>query len=276
VEERILGSLTELTLSSAGVALESTTGLAPEVLRDQLLKGEIDLCWEYTGRALVVYQRNPDREILSSPQDCYQTVREVDEPLGLVWGAMAPGNNSYGVVMKAETAQKYGVSTISELSELAAQMVKDILAKRSEKKMILGLDEEFLDRPDGYRALVARYGVDFGSYHLVKMKPEELLDNLRTGQVDAVVGPLVDGRIIRFKLTSLKEDKAFFPAYNPAPVWRKEALARHSKAAKALDSLAASLDLAALNKLRFPVEIHGRPPKESARKWLLSQGRPVP
>jgi len=256
--------------------VEAVPGLVPEVLRDQLLKGQIDLCWDYTGRALVAFQRNPDREILSLPRDCHRTVKEADEPLGLVWGAMAPGNNSYGVVMKAEKAREYGVSTVSELSELAAKMVQDILAKRSQKKMTLGLEEEFQNRPDGYRAFVARYGVDFGSYHLVKMGAEELLDNLRTGQVDAVIGPLVDGRIVRFQLLSLKEDKPFFPAYNPAPVWRKQALEGHPKAAAVLDSLAEALDLEALNKLRYPVEIHGRQPQEAAREWLLSQGRPVP
>ena len=82
----------------------------------------------------------------------------------------------------------------------------------------------------------------------------------------------MDGRINRFKLTVLKEDKPFFPSYNPTPVWRQGARESYPQAAALLDGLAARLDLKALNDLRFPVEIHGHAPAVAAREWLKESG----
>ena len=87
-----------------------------------------------------------------------------------------------------------------------------------------------------------------------------------------VVGPTVDGRIRRFKLTVLKEDKPFFPSYRPTPVWREDARDENASATALVDRLAEKLDIDALNDMRFPVEIHGENPAVVAQEWLKKSG----
>ena len=269
IEEVLLGRLTEAALQAEGFAVEVQSGLDPEVLRARALRGELDLFWDYTGRALIVSQRNPDRAVLRDSARCYRVVSGADLENGLVWGSMAPGNNSYGLVMTSALAQKMKIETVSDLAAGARK-----LYKKSRKKTVLGLESIFKNRPDGFNALVALYGFEFNSILASATPPGNLLDSLRTKETQAVVGPTVDGRIKRFKLKVLKEDKPFFPAYNPAPVWRKEALEANPAAASVLDRLASKMDLAALNDLRFPIEIHGVDPVQAALDWFKSHWGP--
>ncbi len=269
VEEVLLGRLTEAVLQAEGIEVEVQSGLDPEVLRARALRDELDLFWDYTGRALIVARKNPDRAVLRDSERCYRMVSAADLKDGLVWGPMASGNNSYGVVMTTALAQKMKVETVSGLAAGAAK-----LYKTTRKKTILGMDSVFKSRPDGFNSLVALYGFEFNSILAAVTPPGNLLDSLRTKETQAVVGPTVDGRIRRFKLKVLKEDKPFFPAYNPAPVWRKAVLEENQTAASVLDRLAAKLDLEALNDLRFPVEIHGQDPAEAALDWLKANWGP--
>ncbi len=267
VEEQLLGHLTEALLKAKGIEVEVYSQLDPEVLRARALVDELDLFWDYNGRALIVFHQDPDRAVLRDPQGCYQAVSEKDLKKGLVWGRMAPGNNSYGLVMTTVLAEQYGVTTISDL---AAKMQE--LYKTTKRKTVMGMERNFNLRPDGFNSLLARYEMEFNSIMAKTTTSGSILDVLRTKEAQVVVGPTVDGRIRRFKLTVLQEDKPFFPSYHPAPVWRQDARKENGAAAALLDRLAEKLDIDALNDLRFPVEIHAHDPAVTAREWLRKSG----
>ena len=267
IEEQILGHLTRILLEARGVGVEPFFGLDPEALRARALAGELDLYWDYTGRTLIAFQNDPDRAILRDTQKCYQTVAQRDLKVGLAWGRMAPGNNTYGLIMSVPRAHSMKVESISDLALKAKELFQ---AKK--EKIVMGMENVFQKRPDGFAALIALYEFEYNSILASTVPDQRLLDILRTREAQVVVGPTVDGRIRRFELTVLKEDKPFFPAYNPAPVWRKEALEANPEAASIVDGLAAKLDTEALNDLRFPVEIHGHKPADSAREWARKAG----
>ena len=84
------------------------------------------------------------------------------------------------------------------------------------------------------------------------------------------MGPIIDSRIVPFELVALKEDKPFFPAYNPAPVFRQEVALRHPELVKALEEAAARLDSATLNRLVYLVELEGRDPAKVVADSLNS------
>jgi len=262
-EEKILGHLTALVLKSKKLAVDMSPDLDPQVLRQRLIGDEIDLCWEYTGRALIVFQRNPDRGILVRPLDCYQEVKRADQAQGLTWGTMAPANNTYGLLMAAERADKLKIKTISDL---AAQ------AKASEKKLKLGLETAFRNRPDGYPALAVLYGFEAEAISLVDLRDYEIFRALQEGRIDAAVGPVIDGRIILFELRPLIEDRPFFPAYNPAPLWRQDAAQEHPQAFSLINHLASALDTAALTRIRYLVEVNHRSPAQAAQEWFETSG----
>ncbi len=260
-DQVILAHLAALVLEDQGVEVALKSGLDPEVLRHALLEDQLDLYWEYTGRALVVYQRNPDREVLKDPARCHQAVKEADTASGLFWGAAAPADQTYAILMDAAKAKKLGIETISDLAGAS-----------QDQPFNLGADKEFLTRPDGYKALAAVFGLKLPLTSLIQLDAGLIFQALKEDQVQAVVGPAIDSRVKAFDLVALRADKPFFPAYNPALVWRSKMAESLPAAVAAGDRLAAALDGPRLTDLVYSVEVELEDPLEAAQKWLRRQG----
>ncbi len=307
----VLGQLTKQLLEQSGLRIETAFGLDPEVLHAALAAGRLDLYWEYTGQALVVYQRNPDRAVLIDPQACYRAVKEYDAAKGLVWGRAAPANLTYGLVMKKERAEELGVATSADLAALTPKPEEpeeavepagkkekkadkkseqkptkkaadktvpkkaesDVTTSELKIKLKLGLEPEFLNRPDGYKAFAKRFDFHFPPAQLVKLDPALIFKALDKGKIDAAVAPVVDSRITLYELTVIPLDQPFFPAYNPAPVWTQAARRKAGpELTERIDRLAAALDAATLNKLVYLVEVEHVSPAEAAQSWIAQSG----
>jgi len=283
-EEVILGHLTALITERLGLQARISFGRYPEALRSDLLNNRLDLAWDYTGQALVVYQRNLDRDVLRDSKACFEAVKSYDASLGLVWGRPAPANSTYGLLMRREELAKAGQAAPKTISDLAAyaralkppaaaaiKPQTETPAPPSEAAPAwLGVDEDFYNRPDGYKALAALYGFKFEPKDVIRLKPEELFNGLVEGRFRAAVGPIIDSRIIPFELVALKEDKPFFPAYNPAPVFRLEAALKHPALVRAFEEAAARLDGAAMTRLVYLVELENQDPAKVVAVWLDS------
>jgi len=289
-EEVILGHLTALITERLGLEARISFGRDPQALRSDLLNNRLDLAWDYTGQALVVYQRNLDRDVLRDPKACFETVKSYDASLGLLWGRPAPANSTYGLLMRREELATAGQAAPKTISDLAAyaralkpppapapiltpgtQPKTETTAQPSQAAPAwLGVEEDFNNRPDGYKALAALYGFKFEPKDVLKLKPEELFNGLVEGRFRAAVGPIIDSRIIPFELVALKEDKPFFPAYNPAPVFRLETALKHPALVKALEKAAARLDGAAMTRLVYLVELENQDPAKVVAEWIDS------
>ena len=57
-------------------------------------------------------------------------------------------NNSFAMVMRGDQARRLGLTKLSQLAPVAP-------------KLRLGVGYEFLERPDGYKGLVAAYNLHF-------------------------------------------------------------------------------------------------------------------
>lgn len=62
-------------------------------------------------------------------------------------------------------------------------------------------------------------------------------------------GDATEGRIAHYNLVVLEDDKNFFPAYNPAPVIRKEILDTYPEIENIMKELSILLDLETLTLL---------------------------
>lgn len=263
VEEQALAQLSKLVLEEAGLKVQLTPELYPETLRTKLLAGELDLGWGYTGRALVFHHRNPDRGVLIDPERCFRVVAAQDKAEGLIWTGPAPGNNTYGLLMLRKKAREWRVKTVADLVAVA---------KKMGPKIKLGLEKEYQTRPDGHAALAGRFGFKWSDFLLDPLSLDQIFGALREGRVQVAVGPVIDGRIDRLEIVALQSDKPFFPAYNPAPIWRTEVFNRFPEAVRAIDRLTAKLDNKALNRIHFLMEIRRYKPTDAARTWLDEVG----
>ena len=273
-EQLILGELSAQLLHGHRLAVETRFGLAPEVLRHDLEKGRLDLYWEYTGLALVFYQRDPDRDLLRRPKAGYEAVKAKDAEINLTWGEPSGANNTYGLLLTRSRADELGLRAISGLSAEVIQ-APDSTAEAPAPdltSLILAMPGEFKLRPDGYQALAALYGLNFPPEQLLVRAEGELFSLLVTGQADIIIAPILDSRLITLDLVVLAEDKPFFPAYVPTPLWRGEAATEQPEAYDLINRLARVLDNEAINRLLYTVEVLRVPPAEAAAGWLAEKG----
>lgn len=257
-EQLILSKMTSIYLKENGYDVEEASNMGSAVVRTALENGQIDLYWEYTGTALVVYQ---EHEVETDPDKTYQIVKETDAEEGLVWLDKAEINNTYALLMREELADELGIHTISEL----ANHINNI-----DDSLKFASNAEFYARDDGMKGLEVKYGFEFPSKNVVRMDSGLLYNALKEGQVDVSVGFATDGRIKGFELITLADDQFFFPAYNAAPVIREDLV--DDEISTLLNNLAAKLNTETMMNLNYSVDVEHNDIAEVSRQWLVEQG----
>ncbi|MFN3243299.1 MAG: glycine betaine ABC transporter substrate-binding protein [Planctomycetota bacterium] len=217
-----------------------------------LQSGEIDLYAEYTGTGWATIVGRTDK--VTDPLRAFFEVRrfcrdEHDvhwlEPFGL--------NNTYALAMREDRAVELGVSRISDLIPHQASLRA-------------GFGGEFGERADGYRGLQQVYGLQLGEVRVV----EHALgyEAIAAGQLDLMDVYSTDGKLLRFELRVLEDDRRFFPPYNAAPMVRGATLRQHPEIEGALGRLAFRLPDHDAQALNYLVEAEGFTARQVARAFL--------
>ena len=230
--QMILANLTGLTLKEIGVSVEAKLGVDPEVVRFAMMADRLDFAWDYPGQALIVYLRNPDRDLLRSGPDSFAAVSKADLPRGLTWSKPAPVNNSYAVLAPNRLIKEAKLKTITDLAnwarprlakkarEAAAQSPAESSSPTASEASIFGesswplkmaVDNDFWGRPDGFRTMASIFSLSFTETDLVKLDPALVLQTLGKREACAGVGPRIDSRLLLFQLTPPGGGQALFP-----------------------------------------------------------------
>src|SRR4051794_35831130 len=91
-EQHILTKMTSILLKEKGYKVEEASSMGSTVARSALENGQLDLYWEYTGTALLVYLKQP---LEADPVKAYEKVKELDKKNGLTWLNKSDFNNTY-------------------------------------------------------------------------------------------------------------------------------------------------------------------------------------
>ncbi|MRI34619.1 glycine/betaine ABC transporter substrate-binding protein [Endozoicomonas sp. OPT23] len=204
-EQRLLAELTKQYLNSQGHEITSKGDMFDKNLRRSIVSGRVDIAWFYTGSALRDFNQI---ETAMTPVQAYELVKKLDKSHGILWLDMSETNNSYGIAVRREDAEKYGINNMSELDRL--------MLENSHWK--LATDSSFYSRKDGLKPLMKHYAHKMSHGNLKIMKPDETYDALKSGRVDIAMVYATDGRIKAYDLVVLEDDKHFFPGYILAPV----------------------------------------------------------
>jgi osmoprotectant transport system substrate-binding protein len=262
-EQYILPQLAKALLEKHGFTVELKTGLPTSMARKALLAGEVDLYYEYTGTAYTVFDKQSNPKIMSNPQAVYEWVKKKDAARGLVWLPPVKMNNTYTLMMKKPEAEKLGISSISDLAAYV---------KKHPEKLLVGIGTEFWNRPDGFKKLSKVYGLDVPFDNIKKMSIGLAYQALKDGQIDVGMGFATDGRIAAFHFVNLKDDKHFFPVYNPAPVVRKKVLEKYPAIEKILEPIAKNLDTSEMQAMNKAVDVEHKSEANVAKAWLKEKG----
>lgn len=262
-EQYLLAELAKYLLEDAGFDVELETGVGSAVVRRSLENDQIDLYYEYTGTAYTVFYQQSDREIMTDPRRVYEWVKKADAEKGLIWLEPVEFNNTYTLLMRKQQAKKLDIETISDLSRYINEHPGEL---------IIGVNAEFWARPDGFKPLMKTYGFRVPYGKVRKMASGLLYKALKEKKVDVSMGFATDGRIAAFGFVIVEDDKNYFPAYNPAPVVRKEVIETHRELPGILEPIADNLTTEEMQQMNAAVDVEHKDVSDVAKRWLERKG----
>ena len=226
-----------------------------QVCLDALKSGAVDLYPEYTGTGLVSILGLPSE---TNAAKVLSTVRhEFGARWDLVWLAPLGFENSFELAIRGDLAKETGVGTISALVPIAG-------------RLSAAFGPEFIERDDGYPGLEKLYGLHLRDarslQHALKYEAAG------AGKVDVIDVYTTDGRIAKYGLKVLTDDRDFFPPYQAAALVRGETLRRHPEVAEALNLLSGVLDEESMRGWNLRLQEEGAPVEQVAQDALAQLG----
>jgi osmoprotectant transport system substrate-binding protein len=257
-EQLVLGEvLAQQVENKTHLSVERRFYLAGTYICQQaILAGRIDIYPEYTGTALTAILKEKPA---GSRAEVYERVKaeyarkfdmQVGPPLGF--------NDTFAIEIRGEDARRLHVQNISQASAYTPQWRP-------------GFGYEFMERPDGFKGLVATYNLRFAA-------PPRIMDlglltrALKDKQVDIIAGNTTDGLIPAFDLFVLDDDRHYFPPYEAVPIIRRETLTRHPEVASAITELAGKISDEEMRQLNYEIDGKHRDVKEVVREFLAGKG----
>lgn len=283
-EQFIVGNMYLLVLENAGIPTEERLNLGgTQVAHQALVEGEISTYPEYTGTALTEVLQIPLEEVAgnatpetsASPiagatpvsggsnlsQAVYERVKaEYEEQFGLIWLERSPANNTQALAVTREFSEENGITTISQLAEVAGDY-------------IISAPADFPEREDGLLGLQRVYGGGFEEIEVLPVAPGLKYQALLDGQAQVVLAFGTDGQISGYDLVVLEDDMGLWPPYNIAPVVQQSTLETYPEIEELFNSVTTLLTDEVLSSLNWRVDGDEKAePAEVAQAFLEENG----
>jgi osmoprotectant transport system permease protein len=258
-ESYLLAEMFAMVLEHAGYRVERRLGLgATEIAFGALRTDAIDVYPEYTGTGLLAILHEP---VEPDPHAVYRRVAgEFARRWDVHWLAPLGFENTYAIAVRPQTAERYGLRTLSDLA-------------RASPELVAGLTPDFIGRPDGLPALEREYG--FRPREVRALVQAVKYPALVQGAVDVIDGYSTDGLLARHGLTVLEDDRGLFPPYEAAALVSGRLWRDAPGAIAALGALSGRLDVRTMRALNRRVEVDGEPVAQVARDALRALGMPA-
>jgi osmoprotectant transport system permease protein len=220
-----------------------------------LQAGEIDIYADYTGTGWAIVLKEPGK--ITDPLQAFLHVQQrYLEDYNVHWLKPFGLNNTYALAMSEDKAQELGIRRISDLLP-------------HQKVIRSGFSIEFNNREDGYPGLAKSYGLNLDPATLEHGLAYEAI---QSGSIDLMDAYSTDGKLLRYRLRVLEDDRRFFPPYHAAPLVRDAILQEHPEILKVLSRLAFRLPDQEAQALNYVVETHGISSAAVARAYLEIEG----
>jgi len=222
------------------------------ICQQAILTGHIDIYPEYTGTALTTILKQP---ISRDETEVYQRVKdEYKRRFGLALGPAFGFNDTFAMEIRGEDAHRLGIRTLSQAAAFTPQWRA-------------GFGYEFMERPDGYRGLVATYGLHFAEQPRI-MDLGLLARALKDHQIDFAGGNATDGLIPALDLYTLQDDRHYFPPYQAVPVIRLQIIQEHPEVFRVLAALDDKISDDQMQRMNYAVDGQHRDPQDVVKDFL--------
>jgi glycine betaine/choline ABC-type transport system substrate-binding protein len=259
-EQYILGEIYAQALDGAGYDVKTELNVGPEqIALNALRRGQIDAYPEYTSTALTSFFKFPPKDVPADAQQAFNESRDDFERLGLVAFPPTPFSSANAVGLLTETADRLGVSKISDLEGISQDL------------RLYG-SPQCRQRVDCLLGLERYYGLKFKSFTPVPISRR--YEVLSKDEADLSILFTTDAQLfVSDDYVILDDDKGVLPAGNVLFVARKQTLDRAGPDfADTIESVQENLTLDVMQELNARVDIDGEKPGEAARRYLVEFG----
>lgn len=252
-EQEILCYMTSQAIeNNTDIDVENECNLGgAQVVFSALTNDNIDLYIDYAGTDYTdILKHKP----ISDVDKVYKTIKkEMKEKYDIEVLNQMAFNNTYALAVTKETAQKYNLATISDLTRVS-------------NDLIIAPTLEFINREDGLPGLEKEYGLSFKDTIGIDGSPRyAALQNNNAQVIDAFT---TDGLLKKFNLVVLEDDKNFFPPYYAIPLVRSDTLKEYPEIEKVLNALGPYLTDEVMQDLNYQVDELGKSPEKVATDFL--------
>lgn len=220
-----------------------------------LVKGEFDLYPEYTRTAWLNVLKKEEME--KDNEKLYQQLLAEYDALGLTWTGLYGFSNTYGLAVRQETAQQYGLSTYSDLAAASGEL-------------IFGGNPDYIELETGYSRLCEAYQMQFKDTKQMEIALK--YEALKNEEVDVINAFTTDAQLAVGGLVLLTDDNVFFETFDAGTVVRKEALDKYPELKAVLEKLNGLITEEEMQRMNYEVEVNGKEDQEVARQFLKEKG----
>ena len=256
-EGYILGQmLTELIEQDTDLKVNMTTGVGGGTsnIHPAIVKGEFDLYPEYTGTS---WEAVLKKEASYDESKFDELQKEYKEKYNLEYVNLYGFNNTYGLAVNKDIAEKYNLKTYSDLAKVS-------------NNLIFGAEYDFFEREDGYKELQKVYNMNFKKQ--IDMDIGLKYQAMKDKKIDVMVIFTTDGQLAISDVVVLEDDKKMYPSYRAGTVVRSEILSEYPELKPVLEKLNNILDDKTMADLNYQVESEGKKPEDVAREYLQEKG----
>lgn len=251
-ENLIVAELYALALEDAGYTVERQYTLNTNVLHEALVDGEIDIYPEYSGTSylnILGLETEFDRETV------YNTVKEeYAKQFNVAALAESEINDTGCFVMLRETADKYGIKTVSDLQKNADKLIwGTYTAQGSDERAETEALEEF-----------------YGPFNFKEIRSIDsslswvALDNK---EVDCDEGLTTQPQLLDDKYIALEEDIPCRLPYYLFPAVRQEVLDNDAEVETILNNVSSYLDNDVIIELVAKTDLDGEEYEDVAKEF---------
>lgn len=246
-ENYLLSEILAQYMESKGYSVERKLGLGGTLITFEALKHkEIDIYPEYSGTFAKVILKNENLGSFKKVQAGAASKQlRFHEPIGF--------NNSYGFAVRKDVAEKYGLEKLSDL--------------KGKPDLEVAFNFEFMNREDGWPKVKKVYGLDFDS---IKTLEQTLAyQALASAKVDVIVVYTTDGKVQKYEMKVLEDDRGVFPEYQAAFLVQPDL---PEDIHRLIMDFNGSIDESTMIALNARVDVDGEPYQEVATDYLIEKG----
>lgn len=246
-ENVILGEITTLLIHHEGIPAVHRKQLgSTRVLWSALLNGNIDVYPEYTGT--IINEILTERGLAGEEEEALsQRGIRMSKTLGF--------NNTYAIGMKAEIAQRLGITRISDL--------------RNFPDLKFGFTHEFMSRKDGWSGLREYYNLP--QLEVLELDHDLAYRGIETDTIQVTDIYSTDADIEYYNLIILKDNLHYFPDYHAVLLYRAEFADRWPNALRAIQQLEGRISESEMVKMNAQAKIKKIPENQIASHFLAEE-----